>query len=209
VSRQIPLFFVYLCACSSGIKAAPGTEDREPAGSDEDASEDTATDTGPIEDASDPLSQIDPTTLPAGPEACRDPTYGEVTYVIDGDTIKVMTGRGEERVRLIGIDASEVDHDGNEDECWAEEASDFVREQLEGSSVWLTFDAECEDHFERTLAYVHTRPGEQGFFQRALLLDGWVETFVVSPNTAFSTTFSSDEDQARAAGLGMWDACRR
>ncbi len=160
-------------------------------------------------DTDDPLSQIDPSTLAAGSSPCRQPAFAEVRSVTDGDTITVMTGRGEERVRLIGIDASEVDHDGTNDECWAEEATDFVRETLDGKGVWLTFDSECEDHFDRTLAYVHVGLGDRGFFQRTLLLEGWVSTFSVAPNTTYADQFEDDEQYAVAAGNGLWGACRR
>ena len=173
-----------------------------------DPTDDGDTDGDP-DDPDDPFSQIDPSSLAAGSSPCREPVYGQVQRVTDGDTITVLTGRGEERVRLIGIDAPEVDHDGSDDECWAEEAADFVHDTLQGEGVWLTFDAECEDHFDRTLAYVHNGLGERGFFQRALLLEGWVEAFSVAPNTTHASQFELDEEYAQGAGNGLWSACRR
>ena len=169
-------------------------------------------DTAPSDTAEtvdDPLADIDPSQLQQGTEPCRAPAYVTVQEVVDGDTIKVLSGRGVERVRLIGIDAAEVDHDGDWDECWAEESKAFVQATIDEKGVWLTFDAECEDDYDRTLAYVHTRLGDQGFLQRALLLDGWVSTFAVSPNTSFQTMFGNDEAEARSAGRGLWGACSR
>tara|TARA_Y100000589_G_C26957751_1_gene549295 strand:- start:396 stop:791 length:396 start_codon:yes stop_codon:yes gene_type:complete len=129
---------------------------------------------------------------------------GRVQSVTDGDTIKVETGRGVERVRLIGIDAPEVDHTGPDDECYGEEATTFLEERIDAKLVWLTFDAECDDHYDRTLAYVHTH---DGFIQRSLLEAGMVRHYRVSPNTSFSTVFQSDEDAAQAMNVGMWGAC--
>ncbi len=157
----------------------------------------------------DPLAQIDPGTLPAGASPCREPAYVHVDEVVDGDTARVSGGRGVERVRFIGIDAAEVDHDGDWDECWAEEARAHVVDRIEGVMVWMSFDSECEDDYGRTLAYLHTRPGDQGFLQRGLLSEGWVETFAVSPNTTFAAQFSQDESAASGAGLGLWGACGR
>ena len=157
----------------------------------------------------DPLADIDPSLLDQGAAPCREPAFVSVEEVVDGDTIRVLSGRGMERVRLIGIDAPEVDHDGDWDECWAEEALAHVEATIAQSNVWLTFDSECKDDYDRTLAYVHTRPGDQGFFQRTLLLDGWVSTFAVSPNTTFETLFGNDEAQARSSGRGLWGACSR
>ena len=62
----------------------------------------------------DPTADVDGGSLGAGPNPCREPVLGRVQSVTDGDTIKVETGRGVERVRLIGIDAPEVDHTGPE-----------------------------------------------------------------------------------------------
>ncbi len=161
------------------------------------------------QNSSDPFAEIDPSSLPAGSNPCREPVYVHVDEVVDGDTARVTSGRGSERVRFIGIDAAEVDHDGDWDECWAEEARAHVVEQIEGVGVWLSFDAECEDDYGRTLAYVHTRPGDQGFLQRSLLSEGWVQTFAVSPNTSFASQFTQDESSAQASGAGLWGACSR
>jgi len=152
----------------------------------------------------DPTADVDATTLGAGPNPCREPVLGRVYSVIDGDTIKVETGRGMERVRLIGIDAPEVDHSGPDDECYGEEATEFLEERINEKLVWLTFDSECDDHYDRTLAYVHTH---EAFIQRSLLESGMVSAYRVSPNTSFSTAFQADEDTARAMDVGMWGAC--
>ena len=152
----------------------------------------------------DPLESIDPSTLPAGQDPCRDPVIGRVQDITDGDTFKVQTGRGVERVRMIGIDTPEVDHTGPDDECFGEEASEFLDEQIGDGLVWLTFDAECDDRYDRTLAYVHTM---DGFVQRQVLQAGMGFAYTVSPNNSFSSMFSSDESSARAAGQGLWGEC--
>jgi micrococcal nuclease len=190
-----------LLGCPQISKDTGGAEGAETGGS---------TDSGGLQEGPvDPLANIDPSELAQGDSPCRGPVYVEVQEVVDGDTINVMSGRGVERVRLIGIDATEVDHDGDWDECWSEEAKAFVDAQIGGRHVWLTFDAECEDDYDRTLAYVHARIGDEGFLQRALLLEGWVSTFAVSPNTSFESTFEGYQSTARSAGLGLWGACSR
>ena len=83
------------------------------------SSDDTAT-------SPDPIDEIDGSSLPAGVTPCREPVKGEVVEVTDGDTIRVKTGRGVERVRLIGIDTPEVDHSGPNDDCFGEEAKAFL-----------------------------------------------------------------------------------
>jgi micrococcal nuclease len=152
----------------------------------------------------DPIEDMDSSLLPAGPSPCRDPVLGLVVDITDGDTVRVETGRGIERVRLIGIDTPEVDHTGPDDECFGEEAALFLAEQIDNERVWLTFDSECDDHYDRTLAYIHT---ENLFVQRSLLQAGMATAYAVSPNTSFSSVFSSDESTARSENVGLWGEC--
>jgi len=166
---------------------------------------DPVTDTG---DASSPVDGIDASTLPQGDAPCRNPVLGTVAHVTDGDTIKVETGRGVERVRLIGIDTPEVDRTGPDDECFGEESKAYLTAMLDGKRIWLTFDAECEDRFGRTLAYVHRGTEENSFIQRLMLQGGWAEAYAVQPNVTFQETFDSDQSQARSRGDGIWGSCR-
>ena len=72
-------------------------------------------------------------------------TEAIVVRVIDGDTIVLNDG---ERVRLIGIDAPEIGEPG------ADEATQFVRERVEGLTVWLEADGTDRDRFGRLHRYV-------------------------------------------------------
>ena len=164
------------------------------------SSDDTAT-------SPDPIDEIDGSSLPAGVTPCREPVKGEVVEVTDGDTIRVKTGRGVERVRLIGIDTPEVDHSGPNDDCFGEEAKAFLTAMIEDKRVWLTFDAECKDGYDRTLAYVHRGTETNDFVQRLLLRGGWATAYAVSPNTSQRAIFEADEAAARGASEGLWGEC--
>jgi endonuclease YncB( thermonuclease family) len=163
---------------------------------------------GSVDSETDPIEEVDETSLPQGSEPCRGPVLGTVTSVIDGDTIKVETGRGRESVRLIGINTPEVDHSGPDDECFGEESKAYLTAMIDGDRVWLTFDAECQDHFGRTLAYVHRGTDEHPFVQRMMLQGGWASAFAVAPNVSFQTVFESDERDAVSRSEGMWGTCR-
>jgi micrococcal nuclease len=80
----------------------------------------------------------------------------DVVSVIDGDTIIVKSDGGDVHVRLIGIDTPEsVASDGykvNTPE--GDKASEYTRNLLEGNSVYLEYDKEQTDSYQRTLAYV-------------------------------------------------------
>ena len=72
-------------------------------------------------------------------------TEAVVIRVIDGDTVELSNG---ERVRFIGIDAPEIGEPG------ADEATEFVRERVEGRTVWLEPDGNNTDRHGRLRRYI-------------------------------------------------------
>src|SRR3712207_4150278 len=84
--------------------------------------------------------------------ATRTETGGErrVTHVVDGDTIRL----GEERVRLIGVDTPETRRPGTPVQCFAREATAFMKRLVAGRRVRLELDVEDRDRYGRLLAYV-------------------------------------------------------
>lgn len=158
-------------------------------------------------DEIDPATLIDPSSLPTASNACREPILVDVNYVVDGDTAFVQTEQGEEKIRFIGIDTPELGYDGDPDECYAQEARNFLIEQIDERKIWLTFDALCADTFDRTLAYAHTAVGSQGFVQRQVLQRGMAKNFPFDDTPAFHNLFAEDALQAEQAGIGGWRDC--
>src|SRR5690606_24640006 len=62
--------------------------------------------------------------------------------------------------RMLGINAPELAHGGEPEECWGPEASDELRRLIGDRRVTLTFDKECAGVFGRTLAYVWLAPDD-------------------------------------------------
>jgi endonuclease YncB( thermonuclease family) len=145
-----------------------------------------------------------------GDHPCREPVLVRVTWVDDGDTVYVHPDDGAEgfKVRLIGLDTPEIAHDGSEADCYGNEAAAFTSAALLEHLVWLGFDADGEDVYDRALAYVTTGEGDEGFFNRVLLREGYATAFPVEPDTSWEATFEDDERAAREAGAGLWGACR-
>ena len=154
-----------------------------------------------------PLSDIDGSSLPQGPSPCRQPVLADVLYAIDGDTIAVDAGSGEETVRMIGVDTPEVGWDGEQSDCYALEAKAFAEDRLEGGQVWLTFDSSCADTYGRTLAYLHLGASDQDFFQRQLLRGGYAHDLPWSGTNTYADTFAGDVAYAQSSGEGMWGLC--
>ena len=158
-------------------------------------------DTATVESEEDDLSWVDPTSLPAGENPCREPVRVRVNYVADGDTIFVSDGA--EKVRIIGVDTPEL----GDDECFASEAKEFLSDLIQDRWIWLTFDRDCSDVYDRTLAYVHLGPSEMDFVERRLLRGGYAQDFPFDNTDTFAELFAADEATAREENAGGWDTC--
>ena len=88
------------------------------------------------------------------PVAATALTTGQVTRVIDGDTLLLEDGR---RIRLLGIDTPETKHPDRPVEAWGERATQFTRAFCEGRVVHLEWDRHRTDRHGRYLAYVTCR----------------------------------------------------
>jgi micrococcal nuclease len=164
---------------------------------------------GPIVLDDDRVSATDPSCLPAGAAPCLPPHLGRVTSVVDGDTLRVEGTVPEVflmNVRMIGVDTPEVGHGGDPSDCFGEAAAEFTR-QLQGHLVWLTFDAECIDPFNRRLAYVHIGDGTGDLWERQLLSRGMARVLTIAPNNSYATTFEQDEARAQSGDVGLWGSC--
>ncbi len=184
--------------------AAPGSVDSsEPAEIVDTAAEALAADDAVVR-------AVDGASLPAGAAPCAPVELVRVYRVVDGDTIYVTPDGGgtTRKVRLIGVDTPEIAHD-DPAECWGNEAWAYTEAALEGRLVWMTYDSECQDRYDRTLAYVHRGADAEGFFNRRLVRDGQATSFPVRPNTRFQSTLEADERAARDADRGLWGGCAR
>lgn len=127
--------------------------------------------------------QVDPSVL----EPC------ELERVVDGDTIIVHNSEGERiRVRLIGIDAPESVHpDENENTEEGRDASQFLKDLLEHvDTVYLEYDEEEFDQYDRTLAYVWIDTGSTYIMVNEIMLaTDHANPVYIEPNLRYAKTF--------------------
>jgi micrococcal nuclease len=132
---------------------------------------------------------------------------GQVTYVIDGDTVVVRLASGESaHVRLVGIDTPEIAHDGRPGECFGARASRLARRLALGRQVLLQPGRERHDRYGRLLAYVRVVGGPDDL-ERTLLAAGAARTLAIAPNIDRAAAYAEVERAARRAGRGLWGAC--
>ena len=124
----------------------------------------------------------------------------DVERVVDGDTLIVDIDGQRTRVRLIGINTPESV--AQEEERNTEEgviASDYVKTLMDeaGYEVWLEYDNELYDQYDRTLAYVYIDyEGEVIMLERILLEEGYAEAVVFGTNDRYYEEFCELEAEA-------------
>jgi micrococcal nuclease len=87
-----------------------------------------------------------------------DQKSAHVTKVIDGDTIDIRTNDGTvTRVRLLGIDAPEMDDaTTNRPAHWAERATNYMKARASDKQITLRLEPiQTRDRYGRLLAYVY------------------------------------------------------
>jgi len=138
------------------------------------------------------------TTAEASPATEGSVWQARVATVVDGDTLRVqIKGDGEEKVRLIGIDAPE------EDEPFFDDAKQELVRLVKNQTVLLELDVEERDRYGRLLAYVWL--GDK-LINAELLRLGVATVYTLPPNVKHVDLLSAAQDEAQSAGRGMWGA---
>jgi len=139
--------------------------------------------------------------LPQGCQPAQIDERVQVSYVYDGDTVKLSDGR---RVRFIGINAPETGHHDTLPQPYAEAARTSLQAALDagGGMLSLQYGSERKDHYGRLLAHAYLGNGEN--VAALLLRQGQATTLAVPPNTAAADCYQQIENEARSAGRGLW-----
>jgi micrococcal nuclease len=151
----------------------------------------------------------------ARPAATPPPTSGlspvgatetaRVVRVVDGDTIVIDRGHGDERVRYIGIDTPESVKPNTPVEFMAKEASAANAALVEGREIVLEKDVSDTDRYDRLLRYAWLRDGDGWVFVNLELVSrGFAQVATFPPDVRWIETFLAAERVAREAGLGLW-----
>jgi endonuclease YncB( thermonuclease family) len=125
----------------------------------------------------------------------------KVDRVIDGDTVALADGR---RVRLLGIDTTELGYNGDPSEPGAEAARDWLKDRLTGQDVELRYGPNRFDRFGRTLAWIFLPTGE--LINKELLAEGQARlvTQFGLPGD-LSAELHQATAQAQVQHIGIWN----
>jgi micrococcal nuclease len=134
----------------------------------------------------------------------------------DGDTVRVRTGSGVVRIRLIGIDAPET----SPGERAARQARHLrgdtaviialgrkakaAAERLAppGTPVRVETDLQSHDRYGRRLAYLWLADGRM--INEELVRQGWALALTIPPNVRYADRFVVAQREARRQRRGLW-----
>lgn len=143
---------------------------------------------------------------------CSRPTSATqtaaVVRVIDGDTIVVDRGQGQEHLRYIGMDTPEIVKPGTPVQPFGPQAAAADDALVGGKTVTLEKDVSEVDRYDRLLRFVWlrdpTQPSGWLMVDRALLRDGLAKVTTFPPDVKCVDAFLADQHYAQARGLGLW-----
>lgn len=132
-----------------------------------------------------------------------------ITSVVDGDTVRVDDRHGRDlgRIRLLGINAPELAHDGISAQCWAEQARARLAELTPiGATVHLVADPTQvdRDNYGRLLRYVLVDDVD---VQHVLLAEGQVRAFWPKSPGLHAANYLAAAQQAEHDQRGLWASC--
>ena len=125
--------------------------------------------------------------------------YGNVTRVIDGETIEVRIDKDIHTVRYIGIDAPNIT---GQKEYYANQAANKNSQLVQGKTVTLVRDISETDQAGNLLRYVFVN---DPFVNFELVAQGFANAISRAPDNACAATFSSAQTIARSNRLGLWN----
>lgn len=135
--------------------------------------------------------------------ACKEVS---VKRVVDGDTFIYEENGSDIRVRIIGVDtpesvAPEESNKVNTDE--GKQTSEYVKGILDGQTVYLEYDVDKYDDYDRELAYVYLEDGRM--LEEILLSEGYAQVMTIQPNVKYADYFYRLQKVARENKVGFWN----
>lgn len=114
----------------------------------------------------------------------------KVIKISDGDTITVLNGKEQTKVRLYGIDAPEKKQD------YGQKSRKFLASLIAGQVVEV--DPKGKDRYKRTLGIIHYKDQD---INAQMILNGYAWAYV-----KYSKIYVDQERLAREKKLGLWQS---
>lgn len=126
--------------------------------------------------------------------------------VIDGDTAWFMVIEDgisiTHTVRFLNMDTPETLHPSLEKQPYGDEASVYTTAMLEGKEVWLEYDLQRQDKYDRQLCHIWMPEG--WLFNLHLVEEGYASVLYYKPNIRYLKFFQAAEELAINHKRGIW-----
>ena len=123
----------------------------------------------------------------------------KVKRVYDGDTIILQNGH---RVRLLGVNTPEIKSRHRQGEEGGRQATQWLKDKLGTANVFLEYDDEKHDKYQRDLAHLFLDNGEH--INLSLIESGLGMLSIIPPNVRYSKRLQQAEKKAMSQQLGIW-----
>ena len=131
----------------------------------------------------------------------------KITKVIDGDTYWVKTTSGDKfKVRLIGVDTPEsVNPNSSKNTTWGKKISKWAKKHLKGKKVFLEYDMQRSDIYNRVLAYIYLNANKcTDMLNKKLVKKGYARAVYYYPNKMYKKVFEKLQKWAKKHKKGFW-----
>ncbi|MCC7522793.1 thermonuclease family protein [Candidatus Uhrbacteria bacterium] len=133
-------------------------------------------------------------------------TNAVITRVVDGDTVEARLDTGDEAtVRLLGINTPETVDPRRPVECFGKEASNYMKQMVDGQRVRLDADTQADDidKYGRLLRNIVLDDGTD--INARMVRDGYAYAYIDFPlNKNRKAELVRLEEEARTAERGLW-----
>lgn len=121
-----------------------------------------------------------------------------VTRIVDGDTIYCRQDQDTLKVRLLGIDAPEM----NQGRYGKRARAALARLLPLRRDVWLDLDVQDRDVYGRLLAFIWTR--DDLLVNEEMLREGFAVVYVRPPNVKYEDVLREAAAEAQRDKRGLW-----
>lgn len=128
--------------------------------------------------------------------ACADTLSGKVVAVSDGDTLTVLVGQQQIKIRVSGIDAPE------KKQPFGQRAKQGLSDCAFGK--WVEVDWRKTDRYGRTLGKVISGGADCGLLQIEHGLAWHYKAYAKEQMPQDRIDYANAEDMARAKRIGLW-----
>ena len=134
------------------------------------------------------------------------PTQNDTNYqvirIIDGDTVEIQYEGRPTSVQLIGVDAPETVRSGKPPERYGEEATRFLQDFLLDDSIYLRFEENKRDKYDRLIAYIY-RASDGIFVNLEIIREGYGRVDTRYP-FKHEELFMNYQSSAKTSRKGLW-----